>query len=130
MGSVTAPEEMPLLLILMLILLKRAAFDLHAQEIKKPASGLAGQRLLQQAVLERDLAGEVDGTRRAVALRNISKTVECAMQTGVIHERINAAEVRMVEDVQEGGAELEVRFLAQFDALDKGEVSDIRDLIT
>src|SRR5205814_575119 len=111
-----------------MILLKARARGWRKEQ-KKPASELAGRRVVTASLLEGDLAGEEDGARRAIRLFHIAKTVERASETRIFNERINATEIRMVEGVQEAGVELKVRFLAQFNVLDDREVRDIRDLI-
>src|ERR1051326_2584216 len=125
---------MPLLLILNLILLKRAAFDLQEGKKKPPASERGGKRVKNR--LEAEIAANGKTTSatvrtwdRGVRHPRISKAGERRKQPGVFQEWIDALEVRVVQDIQRGGMEFKRSAFAEFDPLGDGSIRRVGDRI-
>jgi hypothetical protein len=79
--------------------------------------------------LEGNFSSQNQPARLAVGEARITETGELLLQSGVFHEGINAQEVRMVEDVDGGGVEIDADPLRKLDSLKYGDVADVGDRV-
>src|SRR5579871_4646844 len=94
-----------------------------------PTRESSGGQIRKLQTLEADCASKIDRSWSAARNGGITEAKWNGRSTRILQDWINAAKVRMVEDVQHGGAELEGRTLTQFEHLGDCEVANVGEEI-
>src|SRR5437763_1658007 len=93
---------------------------------KKPVAEDNGlSRMNRFGELEGNFGSYNQPARLAVSEARITEAGALQLQSGVFHERIDAEEVRMVEDVNCGSVKIEANALSKFEPLKYGDAGGV-----